>query len=201
MKRLNHICVLLVACSSTFAMAKGDKSKKVKKVSAKAVDESGQESSDDSATKAQHQDYDAPWGMAGCGFWSTVIKGKGRDSQLAVSVLKGLPYLGSTDSQTSGITSGTSNCVKSRTQLEEAEQRTFVTVNLASLVKESSQGAGQHLEALAEIFGCPHTEFAQFSQRRYGVIYQDQNPDLVLANYIREVQAESSMASSCQRVG
>ena len=63
------------------------------------------------------------------------------------------------------------------------------------------QGAGQHLEALAEIFGCPHAEFAQLSQRRYGVIFQDENPDLVLANYIREVQAESSMASSCQRVG
>ena len=201
MKRLSHICVLLVTCSSTFAMAKGDKSKKAKKAREKAGDESGNESGGESETMQKHQYYDTPWGMAGCGFWSSVIKGKGRDSQLAVSVVRGLPFLASTDSQTSGITSGTSNCVKSRTQLEEAEQRTFVTVNLASLVKESSQGAGQHLEALAEIFGCPHTEFAQFSQRRYGVIYKDQNPDLVLANYIHEVQAETSMASSCQRVG
>ena len=180
-------------------MAKGDKSKKTKKASVKSGDASGQESGGESETRRQHQDYDAPWGMAGCGLWSQVIKGKGREVQLGVSVMR--IFFGSTDSQTSGITSGTSNCVQSRTQLEEAEQRTFVTINLASLVKESSQGAGQHLEALAEIFGCPHAEFAQLSQRRYGVIFQDENPDLVLANYIREVQAESSMASSCQRVG
>lgn len=190
MVRFNHIFALAMALSTGTVMAKDIK--KVKK-SVESDDPSG----DDSGGKK----YSAPYGMAGCGLWSQILKGDSRDRQLAVSVLRMAPVIGSSDSQTSAITSGTSNCVQSRSSIEEVEQRTYMTINLASLTKESAQGEGQHLEALAEIFGCPHAEFAEFSQRRYGDIYNDQNPDKVLANYIREVQSEKSLGETCQRVG
>lgn len=194
MFKAKTLCVALMAVSSMGTWAYG----KENKDSYKPEDT---EESAEAPSKSRKSSYEPPYGMAGCGFWSTVIKGQTRDAQLGVSVLRFLPYLGSIDSQTSGITSGTSNCVKGRAEIEEAEQITFVTVNLASLTKEAAQGSGQHLASLAEIFGCPEGAFAQFSQDHYGTIYDSEKADDVLRNYLREVRSDASLAGTCQRVG
>ena len=140
--------------------------------------------------------YIEPWGMAGCGLWSMVIKDHSKWAQLGVWAL-GFYFMN--NFQTSAISSGTSNCVAQRTDIASREQEVFISINLASLTKEAAQGTGEHLSALAEVFGCPHSEFAQLSQNRYGSIYKTYEPTAVLESYRREVQANANLAKTCVR--
>jgi hypothetical protein len=144
--------------------------------------------------------FQEPYGMAGCGLWSKIITSKNRDAQLGVSVLRVLPYVGSVDSQTSGITSGTSNCVSSRTKVAALEGETYVRINITSLAKETAQGSGQHIFALAEILGCPHATFAQHTQSRYKMIFKEQEPQRVFENYLREARSDKVLADQCVRL-
>ena len=194
MRKLSLV-LLAVSVLSPVAQAEDKKSKKTN-----ASGEVKAEESVNAAAEGQGEEYKLRYGMAGCGFWSSVITSKDRGPQLGVWALRWLPYVGLIDSQMFGITSGTSNCVDAR-QYEEAEQLTFVTVNLASLSKEAAQGSGLHLESFAQILGCPYSEFAQLSQERYGEIFSVEKPDDVLAQYLREVRAHSTLAAACHRVG
>jgi hypothetical protein len=137
----------------------------------------------------------APWGMAGCSIWNYVIKDKEQGPQIGVWALEHFVF----GVQTFAITSGTSNCVDSGSKMSQNEQETFVTVNLASLQKEAAQGQGEHLNTLAEIFGCESKEgFANMSQNRYEALFSNENPSAVLENYKSEVKA-ANMA--CTRAG
>lgn len=149
------------------------------------------------SARQKHKDgsYSEPWGMAGCDLWSQVITKKDKDSQLGVWALRTFIL----NSQTSAITSGTSNCVKSRSETAAVEQEVFIEVNLASLSKEAAQGEGEHIRALAEVFGCPHSEFARLSQSRYAEIFATYTADAVLESYLREVNADQGLAKTCVR--
>lgn len=139
----------------------------------------------------------APWGMAGCGLWAGIIKGKDKSSQLGVYALRNLVL----NSQTSAITSGTSNCVHEGSAYAQKEKEVFVTVNLASLEREAAQGQGQHLNAFAEILGCPdHDAFANFSQDNYNSIFKTQEPNGVLKNYLDEVKKDQQLKKQCVRI-
>lgn len=138
---------------------------------------------------------DVPWGMAGCSIWNYVIKDKEQGPQIGVWVLEHFVF----GVQTFAITSGTSNCVESGSKMSATEQEVFMAVNLASLQKEAAQGKGQHLDALAEIFGCQDKEgFAQMSQSRYEAIFADEQPANVLQNYKSELK---SGKAACSRAG
>lgn len=129
---------------------------------------------------------DVPWGMAGCSIWNYVIKDKEQGPQIGVWVLEHLVF----GVQTFAITSGTSNCVDSGSKMSANDQEVFMTVNLASLQKEAAQGKGEHLDTLAEIFGCQDKEgFAQLSQSRYEAIFANEKPDVVLQNYKSEIKS------------
>lgn len=148
------------------------------------------------AKKADTSSYGgAPWGMAGCGVWNWVIKDKEQGPQIGSYVLDLITLRGF---QTFMISSGTSNCVEGSSKTAMTEQETFVTVNLATLQREAAQGKGEHLDTLAEIFGCESKEgFANMSQNRYEALFSNENPQAVLNSYKSEVKA-ANMA--CRRV-
>lgn len=138
---------------------------------------------------------DVPWGMAGCSIWNYAIKDKGQGAQIGVWALEHFVF----GVQISAITSGTLNCVDPSMRNAANEQEVFVTVNLASLQKEAAQGQGEHLDALAEIFGCQDKEgFAHMSQSRYETIFANEKPAQVLHNYKSEIK---SGKSACSRAG
>lgn len=146
---------------------------------------------------ASSDSYEVPWGMAGCSIWNYVIKDKEQGPQIGVWALEHFVF----GVQTFAISSGTSNCVdgaKAHASVE-SEQEVFMSVNLASLEKEAAQGQGQHLDTLAEIFGCSDKEaFAQMSQNRYEAIFSNEKPANVLQNYKNEIKAQ---AAGCTRAG
>jgi hypothetical protein len=150
------------------------------------------------AKPMKKQSYkEAPYGMAGCGLWSLVIKDKGQVPQIAKSVLE----LYSINSQTSAITSGTSNCVEGKSEVAKIEKKVYISSNLNSLSKEAAQGTGFHILALADVFGCPGDEFAQFSQQNFSKLYHSESPEVVLDNYESEIRSRPEMAQSCKRAG
>jgi len=142
------------------------------------------------------KNYDDPWGMGGCGFASLFIKDKGQGTQILASVVN---YAFSAYTNSSAISSGSSNCVANRNNVAVNAQEVFITVNLASLSKEAAQGDGEHISALADVFGCPHDQFAKLSQTHYKDIYGTNEPTSVRQNYLKEVNADQSLAKSCSR--
>lgn len=136
-----------------------------------------------------------PWGMGGCGFASLFIKERDMLPQIGASVVNDI--LGIT--QSFAISSGSSNCVASRSELAAREQEVFITVNLSSLSKEAAQGSGEHISALAEVFGCPNEPFARLSQNHYSKIYEKNEPSVVLQNYLKEVNSDQDLAKRCLR--
>jgi hypothetical protein len=145
---------------------------------------------------AKGDSYEVPWGMAGCSIWNYVIKDKEMGPQIGVWALEHFVF----GIQTFGITSGTSNCVEGGGKSAmNNEQEVFVTVNLSDLQREAAQGKGQHLDTLAEIFGCSDKEgFAHMSQNRYEAIFTNENPSNVVETYKSEIKAAKA---TCARAG
>jgi hypothetical protein len=141
--------------------------------------------------------HDGPWGMGGCGFSSLFIKDKGQVPQILASFIN-LYTSGVTNS--SAISSGSSNCVADRSSQAMNEKESFITVNLSSLSKEAAQGSGEHISALAQEFGCPNDAFAKLSQTHYKEIYSVNSPDAVLKNYLKEVNLDNNLSKSCLKV-
>lgn len=149
------------------------------------------------SAQAEEKKYKAPWGMAGCGLWAGIIKGKDQGSQLGVYALRNLVL----NSQTSAMTSGTSGCVEKSAYTAQVEQEVFVDINLASLQVEAAQGSGPVLNALAEVFGCADKQgFNSLSKGKYQDIYQSQDPKQIINNYQHEIKA-SELANQCARLG
>lgn len=145
------------------------------------------------SSSSSYVEDDVPWGMAGCSIWNFVIKDKERDAQIGVWALEHFVF----GVQTFAISSGTSNCVDRSRHMAQNEQETFVSVNLASLQREAAQGTGEHLDALAEIFGCSEKEgFARMSQGRYDAIFSNEDPSQVVQSYKSELR---SSGAACKR--
>ncbi|NRA68006.1 MAG: DUF3015 family protein [Pseudobacteriovorax sp.] len=139
--------------------------------------------------------YEVSYGMAGCGLWSSVLKGKDQGTQIGVWALRNFIL----NSQTTAITSGLSNCVEGGSMQASIEQEVFVSVNLSALTKEAARGEGDHLYALAEVLGCQnHLEFAKLSQEKYASIYGNIETKAILESYTNEIQATPGM--ECTRI-
>lgn len=157
---------------------------------------------DKKSDKGEKASYKPKWGMAGCGLWSDiVIKDHGRWSQLGAWALRNMVFY---DFQTSAMTSGTSDCVDGAGTVaqQEAEQRTFVAVNLEALQRQAAAGQGDHLFALSELLGCErHEAVAELSHQKFGVIFGQTEPDAVLESLKAEIRSQQASVGTCKRVG
>lgn len=146
-----------------------------------------------------HAQGKARWGAAGCGFGSVAIDRNEQLPQIGAWFLNTI--LGN---QTFAISSGTSNCVESRNETAAVEQEVFLRANFAALNHEAVQGGGEHIEALADVFGCRQPEsttaIKSLSQNRYDAIFSSQDPDVVLTNYLREIRTDEALVKDCTRV-
>lgn len=140
----------------------------------------------------------APYGMAGCGLGALVVDRNETLPQIGAWLLNSL-Y----NNNTFAMTSGTSNCVESRTETAAMEQEVFVAANLSSLSKEAAQGGGEHLGAFAEVLGCSDDVGAQalgqLSRDRYVTLFGTQDPNAVLDNYLVEIKGNEVLAKDCTR--
>lgn len=140
----------------------------------------------------------APYGMAGCGLGSLAFG----DDPGMVQVLAATTN-GTFNSQTFGITTGTSNCVDNAPSAS-IDQKAFIHVNYASLQREAAVGRGEYLAAFATILGCPaevQHDFFTLAQRKQGEWFvPGVASDLLLANILTALHNDPRLAASCTRV-
>ncbi len=106
-----------------------------------------------------------PYGAAGCGLGSMVMGADG--NQILAATTNGTSY-----SQFSGITTGTSNCVDDGVAMAEREAEAFAEANFETLLQQASQGQGESLEAFAAVLGC------QSASQAFGAQMQLEYSDL-----------------------
>ncbi len=139
-----------------------------------------------------------PYGMAGCGLGALLIDKNEMLPQVGAWFLNSI-Y----GNQTFGITSGTSNCVESRTETAAMEQEVFVAANLSSLSKEAAQGKGQLIDGLAEVFGCygeaERVRLGEISQQYHGQIFAALEPASVVQNYLSNIQQDTLLGKACHK--
>ncbi|WP_338636718.1 DUF3015 family protein [Spirobacillus cienkowskii] len=148
------------------------------------------------AKKGNYKSTEA-YGMSGCGVASIFIKEKDMLPQIGASVVNNI--FGPT--QTFAMSSGTSNCVAPRSDMAlKQEQEVFMAANFSSLNKEAAQGNGEHISALAEVFGCPQEQFLKLSQENYNKLFDSSEPTVVLENYKKELKEHNTLSGSCERL-
>lgn len=103
----------------------------------------------------------APYGMAGCGLGSLIIRDNNFLQIFAATTN------GTSGSQTFGITTGTSNCTPGSKAYQEKQQEIFVTVNFESLETEMASGNGEKVFALSQMLGCDMNTFSKISREYY----------------------------------
>ena len=108
--------------------------------------------------------FAANYGEGGCGLGS-VVMGKDGNQVLAVTTND------SFGSQTSGISSGTSNCVDGGTVAINREVPMFIEVNRIALAKDAARGQGETLAGLAQLMGCQEHTFGQAMKSNYDSIF------------------------------
>lgn len=181
---------------------KGKKKKKAAPTEETAAPtEEGAATEGDAAAPAGGWTGGAPYGMAGCGLGTMVIKSQDKIPQFFAATTNG-----TSGSQTFGIISGTSNCKPMAAEAManfHREQKLFVANNLNHLSKDAARGDGEMLRAFAASMGCEDTQYATFaimSQERYDAIFQGKDPEAVWANFVREVKLNDSLGATCGKV-
>ena len=138
----------------------------------------------------------APYGMAGCGLGSQLISSNGIMQTLAATTN------GTFGTQTFGITTGTSNCVRSGVVLASKEQEAFFEANFDRIQTDIAQGGGAHLAALGSMFGCTEdVQGAMFSlaQKNYEAVYPTDATTPAQALYALKIALaqDASVAGQC----
>lgn len=177
---------LVVVCSAAFANQAVAASKRERKPG-KEAKESG-------------DTYQAPYGMAGCGFGSLVISNDTMLAQIGAATLNGTSL-----NQSSAIScTGSSNCELTKADLADVEQSVFISVNLGSLERDMVTGDGSYLRAWAQVLGCEedgdYSAFAQLSQSQYPRIFATRNPEQVRSRYLEAVRRSERLSGRCVRV-
>lgn len=143
------------------------------------------------ATQAQAE---RPYGAAGCGLGSLVIKEDGFMQVLAATTN------GTSGSQTFGISTGTSNCVTPEKAAALRKQEAFVQNNLRSLEREVAQGSGETLDSFAEVLGCDSavtTEFRRAAQANYNNIFSQPGAIAVLEGAKKVFEQQPELKNQC----
>jgi hypothetical protein len=140
--------------------------------------------------------YARDYGMAGCGFGSLLIKENKMLPQLGATLLNNF-----SGNQTSGITSGTSNCAADGIVNKEKEQEVFVHMNYNSLEREIASGKGEKLDTLATLFGCSKNkdQFVDMTRKNYSKFFsQNEDPSQLYLAIKTEIQKDKTLKDSCQ---
>lgn len=119
--------------------------------------------------------YAGEYGMAGCGLGSVILGSQNNYLQiLAVSTNQYPTY-----SQSSSISSGTSNCTEDGIVKNNKAQEVFVHLNYENLEKEMARGKGEKLDTLANLFGCSKSKakFASMTKKNYSKLFSKENDD------------------------
>ncbi len=189
------VAPLALVLSSGEAMAEKKKKKKKKK----------SEKTEEASTAAEGEEggagyKSAPYGMAGCGLGSLIIKSHTKGAQSTAATTNGLYY-----NNLFAITSGTSNCVDTDTESAAVEREVYISANLASLSKEAAQGEGRHLLAFADVLGCAgdqsYPQFVKVSQEQHQAIFNSEDPQTVLNSYMSALKSNSLLKTACNRLG
>lgn len=140
--------------------------------------------------------YAAPYKMAGCGLGSVIIGADGFIQIFAATTN------GTSASQTFGITTGTSNCVRSGVVLADKEQEAFFEANFDELQSNIAAGGGEHLSALSELFSCDddiRPTVNKIAQESYEMVFPTQDTSPVHALYMLKVSLSRNedIAAAC----
>ena len=109
-----------------------------------------------------------PYGTAGCGLGSIVFG----DSQGIVQIFAATTN-GLFGTQTFGITSGTSNCV--RTGSGSASAKAFIQANRETVAKEIARGSGETIASLSSLAGCADAKAVGSTlQRDFAAIFPNE---------------------------
>jgi hypothetical protein len=148
----------------------------------------------DKAAPAKHR---APYGMAGCGLGSIVIKSNGKGAQI------GAGFLNVTGVQTFGISTGSSNCKISKDDFAQREQEVFMEANLASVEQDSARGQGEHLAAFGDMLGCGQetdvSQLGEVAKSHHAEIFNSQDSKQVLSQFKALIKSDERLAKSCVR--
>ncbi|MBI3297715.1 MAG: DUF3015 family protein [Elusimicrobia bacterium] len=90
----------------------------------------------------------ANYNDAGCGLGSMLFRENGKGQQILAGTTNGI------GSQTSAISSQSSDCRERGVVRRSKEAEVFVAVNYRSLTRELAAGRGEYAEALADVLGC-----------------------------------------------
>lgn len=110
----------------------------------------------------------AKYGMAGCGLGSLILEDKPGKVQIVSSLLN------SWGSQTSAITSGTSNC----TEGASIADLRYIEDNRQALETEVAQGHGETVAGLLQIWGCEESA-NQTLKENYADIFSTHNKAVI----------------------
>ena len=138
---------------------------------------------------------------AGCGLGKLLLDGEsGRASNIIASILNSI------GTQTFAMTSGTSGCDTNQVIQLEHQTKAYVANNLEPLSQEMAQGAGERLNVLAGLMGCPASvrgTFGEMTQARFEslpmVSGEESVPALVEALQ-SEIHADAILATACSPV-
>jgi hypothetical protein len=130
---------------------------------------------------------------AGCGLGSMVITDDGF-MQIFAATTNGI------GGQTFAITSGTSNCTGAGGIAKaDAAQEMYVSSNLDALSQEMAQGSGEHLSALATLFGCSNNAaFSAAVRNNYSsIVGQEVSTENMINGVRNTVASDSILSQSC----
>lgn len=140
----------------------------------------------------------APYGMAGCGLGSIVFGDQPGFMQVFAATTNG-----TSASQTFGITSGTSNCIDMAASAS-LDQKNFVKINYASLMRDSASGQGEYLSTFATLLGCEasvHSKFFGVAQSHQADIFTEgAEPAQVLERFKATAAEDEMLRASCTRI-
>ena len=118
----------------------------------------------------------AKYGMAGCGLGSLILGDKPGKIQIVSSLLN------SWGSQTSAITTGSSNCSHSAGEVGDLR---FIEENQESLKAEIAQGDGETLNGLMELWGCQKSAKSTLKQSYSEIFKQDHKAVIQISNSMK----------------
>jgi hypothetical protein len=131
----------------------------------------------------------------GCGLGRVVFKGQsGFFPHTSAATTNGTSW-----NQLFGLTSETSDCNPSSVVSREVQRQFFVASNLDHLHQEMAQGAGLHLQALADLMEIAPSDqpaFAKLTQERFPALLgaADEGPSAVLAALDSAMTADPVLA-------
>jgi len=185
MKKLALVLSLVIAFSASdcFAAKKKKRRKKHKAESSEMMSDS------------KGEGWSRPYGVAGCGLGSYVVKKKAGFTQVFAATTNGISA-----NQLFGITSGTLNCVNGPTEEVAGRMDDFININKVALATDIAKGRGETIQALASIMGCHNIDQLGLSlQRNFRNIYKNErvHPIELTDSVINVIFQSESLKSDC----